>query len=346
MQHILVTGSAGFIGFHLTKALLGAGHQVTGIDNLNHYYAVSLKEARLAELDAFCAVNACAERYRFIKMDIADRTAMAALFTDHTFDRVIHLAAQAGVRYSITNPHDYVDSNLVGFVNVLEGCRQQKTAHLIYASSSSVYGMNTKIPFSTDDRVDYPISLYAATKKANELMAHTYSHLYGIPTTGLRFFTVYGPWGRPDMAYFSFTKAILEGKPIDVFNKGEMQRDFTYIDDIVEGIVRLKDKIPTAEQKDITNAKAPYKIYNIGNNCPIKLERFIRAIEAATNRSALKNNLPMQAGDVPVTFADVDNLIAEIEFQPRTEIEVGIAQFVDWYAASQMSSKKSKILEK
>jgi UDP-glucuronate 4-epimerase len=331
MQHILVTGSAGFIGFHLTKALLGAGHQVTGIDNLNHYYAVSLKEARLAELDTFCANNGCAERYRFIKMDIADRAAMAALFNDHAFDRVIHLAAQAGVRYSITHPHDYVDSNLVGFVNVLEGCRQQKTAHLIYASSSSVYGMNTKIPFSTDDRVDYPISLYAATKKANELMAHTYSHLYGIPTTGLRFFTVYGPWGRPDMAYFSFTKAILEGKPIDVFNNGEMQRDFTYIDDIVEGIVRLKDKIPAAEQKNLTNAKAPYKIYNIGNNQPIKLERFIRAIEAATRRSAFKNNLPMQAGDVPVTYANVDDLFEDINFRPSTEIENGMKDFVNWY---------------
>jgi len=331
MQHILVTGSAGFIGFHLTKALLGAGHQVTGIDNLNHYYAVSLKEARLAELDAFCAANTCAERYRFIKMDIADRTAMAALFTDHVFDRVIHLAAQAGVRYSITNPHDYVDSNLVGFVNVLEGCRQQNTAHLIYASSSSVYGMNTKIPFSTDDRVDYPISLYAATKKANELMAHTYSHLYGIPTTGLRFFTVYGPWGRPDMAYFSFTKAILEGKPIDVFNKGEMQRDFTYIDDIVEGIVRLKDKLPDPLSSQETDAHARCRIYNIGNNQPIKLERFIRAIEAATGKTAVKNNLPMQPGDVPATYADVSDLMADVNFTPSTLIEDGIKRFVDWY---------------
>ncbi|HWT71017.1 MAG TPA: NAD-dependent epimerase/dehydratase family protein, partial [Oxalicibacterium sp.] len=302
MQNILVTGSAGFIGFHLTKALLKDGHRVTGIDNLNDYYSVALKEARLAEIDAFCAAHDCANRYRFIKMDIADRPAMAALFGEQRFDRVIHLAAQAGVRYSITNPHAYVDSNLVGFVNVLEGCRQQQTPHLVYASSSSVYGMNTKIPFSTDDRVDFPISLYAATKKANELMAHTYSHLYNLPTTGLRFFTVYGPWGRPDMAYFSFTKAILEGKQIDVFNNGEMQRDFTYIDDIVEGLVRVKDRLPQPVQNALTNAHAPYKVYNIGNNRPITLERFIAAIEKATGKTAQRNHLPMQAGDVPVTY--------------------------------------------
>jgi UDP-glucuronate 4-epimerase len=248
---------------------------------------------------------------------------------------VIHLAAQAGVRYSITNPHAYVESNLVGFVNVLEGCRQQKTPHLIYASSSSVYGMNTKIPFSTEDRVDYPISLYAATKKSNELMAHTYSHLYDLPTTGLRFFTVYGPWGRPDMAYFSFTKAVLEGKPIDVFNNGEMQRDFTYIDDIVEGIVRIKDKLPAAQQSEATNAHARYKIYNIGNNRPITLDRFIRAIEAATGKPAIKNNLPMQPGDVPVTYADVADLVADVDFKPKTEIENGMRRFVDWYVKHQ-----------
>lgn len=331
MQNILVTGSAGFIGFHLTKALLAGGHQVTGIDNLNDYYDVSLKHARLKEIDSFCDSHAIRQQYRFIKMDIADRQAMTALFAENAFDRVIHLAAQAGVRYSITNPHAYVDANLVGFVNVLEGCRQQQTAHLIYASSSSVYGMNTKIPFSTDDRIDHPISLYAATKKANELMAHTYSHLYGIPTTGLRFFTVYGPWGRPDMAYFSFTKAILEGRTIDVFNNGEMQRDFTYIDDIVEGIVRLKDKLPDAQRSEFTNAHARYKIYNIGNNRPIRLERFIQAIEAATGKIAIRNNLPMQPGDVPATYADVSDLMADVDFKPKTEIEVGIRHFVDWY---------------
>jgi UDP-glucuronate 4-epimerase len=333
MQTILVTGSAGFIGFHLTKALLKAGHHVTGIDNLNDYYAVSLKHARLKEIEAFCAEHGCTERYRFMQMDVADRQSMSVLFADNTFDRVIHLAAQAGVRYSITNPHAYVESNLVGFVNVLEGCRQQKTPHLIYASSSSVYGMNTKIPFSTEDRVDYPISLYAATKKSNELMAHTYSHLYDLPTTGLRFFTVYGPWGRPDMAYFSFTKAVLEDKPIDVFNNGEMQRDFTYIDDIVEGIVRIKDKLPDPQSSEATNAHARYKIYNIGNNRPITLERFIRAIEVATGKTAIKNNLPMQPGDVPVTYADVADLVADVDSKPKTEIENGMRRFVDWYLA-------------
>jgi len=331
MQTILVTGSAGFIGFHLTKALLQAGHRVVGIDNLNDYYPVALKQARLADIDSFCAAHACGEHYRFIRMDIADRPAMAALFAEQTFDRVIHLAAQAGVRYSITNPHAYADANLVGFVNVLEGCRQQQTPHLVYASSSSVYGMNTKIPFSTEDRVDYPISLYAATKKANELMAHTYSHLYGLPTTGLRFFTVYGPWGRPDMAYFSFTRAILEGRSIDVFNNGEMQRDFTYIDDIVEGLVRVKDRLPTPQQNALTNAHAPYKIYNIGNNRPIPLERFIQAIEQATGKTAIRNNLPMQPGDVPVTYADVDDLMADVGFRPETSIEEGIGRFVAWY---------------
>jgi UDP-glucuronate 4-epimerase len=331
MQNILVTGSAGFIGFHLTKALLKAGHRVIGIDNLNDYYPVALKQARLKDIEAFCSQQQCGERYRFIKTDIADRSAMAALFEEQVFDRVIHLAAQAGVRYSITNPHAYADSNLVGFVNVLEGCRRQQTAHLVYASSSSVYGMNTKIPFSTDDRVDYPISLYAATKKANELMAHTYSHLYRLPTTGLRFFTVYGPWGRPDMAYFSFTKAILEGRSIDVFNNGEMQRDFTYVDDIVEGLMRVKDRLPDPCESALTNAHAPYKVYNIGNNRPIPLERFIQAIEQATGKVAVRNNLPMQPGDVPITYADVDDLMADVGFRPATEIEEGIKRFVDWY---------------
>jgi UDP-glucuronate 4-epimerase len=331
MQNILVTGSAGFIGFHLTKALLKAGHRITGIDNLNNYYSVVLKEARLADIERFCTDHECGERYCFIQMDIADRQAMASLFSEQTFDRVIHLAAQAGVRYSITNPHAYADSNLVGFLNILEGCRQQKTAHLVYASSSSVYGMNTRIPFSTDDRVDYPISLYAATKKANELMAHTYSHLYNLPTTGLRFFTVYGPWGRPDMAYFSFTKAILEGRAIDVFNNGEMQRDFTYIDDIVEGLMRIKDRIPPTHQDALTNARAPYKIYNIGNNRPISLGCFIEAIEHATGKTALRNNLPMQPGDVPATYANIDDLAAEVGFRPATEIGDGIERFVEWY---------------
>ena len=339
MQNILVTGSAGFIGFHLSLALLKAGHRVTGIDNLNDYYPVALKRARLAEIDRFCTDNACADLYRFIEMDIADRAAMAALFDGQRYDRVIHLAAQAGVRYSITHPHAYADSNLVGFLNVLEGCRRQQTPHLVYASSSSVYGMNTKVPFSTDDRVDFPISLYAATKRANELMAHTYSHLYQLPTTGLRFFTVYGPWGRPDMAYFSFTKAILEGRPIDVFNHGEMQRDFTYIDDVVEGLMRVKDKLPQPLQDRLTHAHAPYKIYNIGNNRPIRLERFIQAIEQATGKTARRNDLPMQAGDVPVTYADVDDLMKDVGFSPTTEIEDGLLRFVDWYRDQFASAK-------
>jgi len=328
---ILVTGSAGFIGFFVTQALLKQGHSVIGIDNLNDYYDVTLKEARLTHLTEFCKDYKCEDAYQFIKMDIADREAMQKLFTDHQFDRVIHLAAQAGVRYSIQNPNAYVDSNLIGFVNVLEGCRQQQTAHLVYASSSSVYGMNTKIPFSTDDRVDYPISLYAATKKSNELMAHTYSHLYNIPTTGLRFFTVYGPWGRPDMAYFSFTQKILKGETIDVFNHGKMQRDFTYIDDIVEGIIRVMDKIPTRQASEFSTAEAAYKIYNIGNNQPITLERFINAIETAVGKKAIRNNFPMQAGDVPRTYADVSELIKDVDFKPSTEIEVGINIFVAWY---------------
>jgi len=329
---ILVTGVAGFIGFFVSKRLLEQGHEIVGIDNLNDYYDVNLKLARLKELgvegDAFKCSNA---NFKFLKMDIADRKAMESLFQQHQFDRVIHLAAQAGVRYSIENPHAYVDSNLVGFVNVLEGCRQQKTAHLIYASSSSVYGMNTKIPFSTGDSVDYPISLYAATKKSNELMAHTYSHLYNIPTTGLRFFTVYGPMGRPDMAYFSFTKKILKGEVIDVFNHGEMQRDFTYIDDIVEGIVIIMDSIPSRQKTDVTSAEAAYKIYNIGNNQPIKLDRFIKAIEMATGKEAKRNNLPMQAGDVARTYADVSDLMASVSFKPDTQIEEGIQSFVNWY---------------
>jgi len=329
---ILVTGAAGFIGFFVSKRLLEQGHEVVGIDNLNDYYDVNLKLARLKELGVESNTFKCSNaNFKFLKMDIADRKAMESLFQQHQFDRVIHLAAQAGVRYSIENPHAYVDSNLVGFVNVLEGCRQQKTAHLIYASSSSVYGMNTKIPFSTGDSVDYPISLYAATKKSNELMAHTYSHLYNIPTTGLRFFTVYGPMGRPDMAYFSFTKKILKGEVIDVFNHGEMQRDFTYIDDIVEGIVIIMDSIPSRQKTDVTSAEAAYKIYNIGNNQPIKLDRFIKAIEMATGKEAKRNNLPMQAGDVARTYADVSDLMASVSFKPDTQIEEGIQSFVNWY---------------
>jgi UDP-glucuronate 4-epimerase len=325
---ILVTGSAGFIGFHLTYALLKLGHHIVGIDNLNDYYDVSLKHRRLKVLDEFCVDK---NNYKFITIDIADRKAMEDLFNDYEFDRVIHLAAQAGVRYSIENPHAYVDSNLVGFVNILEGCRQTKVKHLVYASSSSVYGMNSKQPFSTTDRVDNPISLYAATKKSNELMAHTYSHLYNIPTTGLRFFTVYGPYGRPDMAYFSFTKKILKGETIDVYNNGEMQRDFTYIDDIVEGILRVMDKIPKAEKSAISIAIAPYKIYNIGNNQPITLRKFITAIETSCGKKAKENLLPMQAGDVPVTYADVDDLIEDTGFKPQINIEVGIDRFVKWY---------------
>ncbi|MPQ76929.1 NAD-dependent epimerase [Hydrogenovibrio sp. JE_KL2] len=328
---ILVTGSAGFIGFFTVQALLKQGHEVVGIDNLNDYYDISLKNGRLNALKEFCEQQGLVNSYRFIEMDIADRPAMQALFDEQKFDRVIHLAAQAGVRYSLQNPHAYVDSNLVGFVNILEGCRQTKVGHLVYASSSSVYGMNAKIPFSTEDRVDFPISLYAATKKSNELMAHAYSHLYDIPTTGLRFFTVYGPWGRPDMAYFSFTKKILAGEAIDVFNNGQMERDFTYIDDIVEGVVRVMDRIPQPQSSEFTMAHAPYKIYNIGNNQPITLERFINAIESATGKKAIRNNLPMQPGDVPRTFADVDDLIADTGFKPETEIEVGIDRFVDWY---------------
>lgn len=328
---ILVTGSAGFIGFYVTMALLEQGHEVVGVDNLNDYYDPELKQARLAEIERFCKEKALSQSYEFCELEIADREACQALFERTGFDRVIHLAAQAGVRYSIENPHAYVDANLVGFVNILEGCRSQKTAHLVYASSSSVYGMNSKIPFSTDDRVDFPISLYAATKKSNELMAHTYSHLYNIPTTGLRFFTVYGPWGRPDMAYFSFTRKILAGESIDVFNHGNMERDFTYIDDIVEGVVRVMEHIPQPQVSEETSAQAPYKIYNIGNNQPIRLGRFIEAIESATGKQAVRNPLPMQAGDVPRTFADVSDLMADVGFKPSTEIEDGIDRFVRWY---------------
>ncbi len=315
---ILVTGAAGFIGFHLTKRLLNMGDLVWGIDNLNDYYDVSLKQARLAQLLP-------KPGFKFRYLDISDRDAVAELFDNLDFDCVINLAAQAGVRYSLENPHAYVDSNLVGFANILEGCRYSKIAHLLFASSSSVYGANTKIPFSVDDNVDRPISLYAATKKANELMAHSYSHLYGIPTTGLRFFTVYGTWGRPDMAYFKFTQAIAQEQPIDVYNYGKMERDFTYIDDIVEAIVRIISNPPkTAEQ-------SPYKVYNLDNSSPVELGEFIDAIENALGKSAKKNFLPMQPGDVITTYADVDELMTDFDFKPATSITQGINKFVDWY---------------
>ncbi|MGB3404795.1 MAG: NAD-dependent epimerase [Microcoleaceae cyanobacterium] len=320
---VLVTGAAGFIGFHLSMRLLGLGHTVIGLDNLNDYYDVSLKKARLAQLQPF-------SNFSFYPVDLADRDGMENLFAHESFEMVVHLAAQAGVRYSLTNPHAYVDSNLVGFMNILEGCRHAKVKHLVYASSSSVYGANKKIPFSVEDNVDHPVSLYAATKKANELMAHTYSHLYNIPTTGLRFFTVYGPWGRPDMAMFIFTKAILEGRPINVFNYGKMQRDFTYVDDVVEGIVRLLNHTPEASQSSAAS-DAPYKIYNIGNNQPIELMRLIEVLEDCLGKKAIKNLCPMQPGDVPITYADVNALMQDVGFSPNTSIEVGVERFVNWY---------------
>ena len=330
MAHFLVTGAAGFIGFHLTQRLLARGDTVTGLDNINDYYSVQLKRDRLDQLLG-------RERFSFVQMDLADRPGIATLFRESTFDVVVNLAAQAGVRYSLTNPHAYVDSNLVGFVNILEGCRHGGVKHLVYASSSSVYGANTKMPFSVHHNVDHPVSLYAATKKANELMAHTYSHLYGLPTTGLRFFTVYGPWGRPDMALFLFTKAILEDRPIEVFNEGKMRRDFTYVDDIVEGVMRVSDRIPTGNEAwsgdspDPGTSRSPYKIYNIGNNQPVELQHFIATLERALGRTAKKVLLPMQPGDVPATYADVSDLQRDVDFRPDTPIEVGIQRFVDWY---------------
>ena len=331
-MRILVTGAAGFIGFHLIKKLLqtklpNENYFIVGVDNINDYYDVDLKKERLRIL----AEISDPESFAFIKLDLADREIISELFSTYQFDIVINLGAQAGVRYSIENPNAYIDSNVVGFVNILEGCRHHDIKHLIYASSSSVYGMNIKQPFTTSDCVDFPISLYAATKKSNELMAHSYSHLYNIPTTGLRFFTVYGPYGRPDMAYFSFTKKILSGEPIDVFNNGDMQRDFTYIDDIIKGIIRVMDKAPSPQYSTITTATAPYKIYNIGNNQPVTLRRFITAIEDACVKKAQENLLPMQAGDVPITYADIDELVDDIGFKPETSIEEGIEKFVDWY---------------
>jgi UDP-glucuronate 4-epimerase len=325
---VLVTGVAGFIGFHVTLALLARGDTVIGIDNLNDYYDVSLKEARLAQINQ----QSNAQQFTFLKLDIADTAALLVFFEKHQPDRVIHLAAQAGVRYSIQNPHAYSQSNLVGFTNILEACRHYKTEHLVYASSSSVYGGNTKLPFSEQDVVDYPVSLYAATKKANELMAHTYSHLYQIPTTGLRFFTVYGPWGRPDMSPFLFADAILNDRPIKVFNYGDMMRDFTYIDDIVTGVIRVLDKPATPEShKNGIAAKAPYRIFNIGNSQPEKLLDFIDYIETAIGKEAKKDLMPMQAGDVTATFADTTALEAWVGFKPSMSLEKGVQQFIRWY---------------
>ena len=329
---LLVTGAAGCIGMTTSLRLLARGDEVVGLDNLNDYYDARLKQDRLARLQPH-------EAFRFVRMDVADREGMQRLFAEERFDRVIHLAAQAGVRYSLKNPHAYVDSNLVGFVNVLEGCRHAGVQHLVYASSSSVYGGNTQMPFSVHDSVDHPVSLYAATKKANELMAHTYSHLYGLPTTGLRFFTVYGPWGRPDMALFLFTKAILEGRPIDVYNHGSMQRDFTFVDDIAEGVIRVTDRIAAPDaaydpaRPDPATSSAPYRVFNIGNHQPVPLMDFIACIEKALEREATKNFMPLQDGDVPATFADVQALQDWVGFSPATSIETGIARFVEWYRA-------------
>ncbi len=328
-MNILITGGAGFIGFHLSKALLDKGNTVTGIDNLNDYYDPELKKARIGILEKN-------DNFSFILMNIADREAVKQVFNSNKFDMVVNLAAQAGVRYSIDNPYAYVDSNLVGFANILEGCRHSMPKHLIYASSSSVYGANKKMPFSTDDNVDHPVSLYAATKKSNELMAHAYSYLYSIPVTGLRFFTVYGPWGRPDMAYFKFTKAILEGNSIDVYNHGNMERDFTYIDDIVKGVMRIME-LPPVNNANISGGNKrktsgiPFKLYNIGNNKPVKLNYFIETLEKIIGRKAVKNMLPMQPGDVPATYADIDKLKTDTGFRPETSIEAGLERFVAWY---------------
>ncbi len=330
LHNILITGAAGFIGHGLALRLLAEGRRVVGLDNLNDYYDVQLKRDRLANLLKF-------DNFRHADFDMADREQTAALFAEERFDAVVNLAAQAGVRYSLINPHSYVDTNLVGFVNILEGCRHNGVKHLVYASSSSVYGANTKMPFSIHDNVDHPVSLYAASKKANELMAHTYSHLFNIPTTGLRFFTVYGPWGRPDMALFLFTKAILEGRPIDVFNNGNMERDFTYIDDIVEGVVRVIDHVATpnsawsGDNPDSATSYCPWRVYNIGNNNKEKLMRYIEVLEDCLGKKAQKNFLPMQPGDVPATYADVTDLVETVGFQPATSIESGVCRFVEWY---------------
>lgn len=327
---ILVTGAAGFIGFHTAKQLLERGDTVVGLDNFNDYYDVSLKEARAAVLDDF-------DRFSMQRLDLADRAGIETLFADGGFEKVVHLAAQAGVRYSIENPHAYIDSNIVGTLHILEGCRHNQVGHLVYASSSSVYGANTAMPFSIHQNVDHPLALYGATKKANELMAHTYSNLYGLPTTGLRFFTVYGPWGRPDMALFLFTRNILEGKPIDVFNYGNHRRDFTFVDDIVEGVIRTMDHTAQpntdwdAHNPDPGTSSAPYRIYNIGNQQPVELMRYIEVIEECLGREAEKNLLPLQSGDVPDTYADVEDLVEDVDYRPDTPIEEGVRRFIDWY---------------
>ena len=332
-ESVLVTGAAGFIGYHVARRLLEAGQAVVGLDNVNAYYDPALKRARLAQLAGF-------QRFHFAELDLADRERVAALFTEHRFPAVVHLAAQAGVRYSLEHPHAYVDANLVGFVNVLEGCRHTGCRHLLYASSSSVYGANTRLPFSVHDNVDHPISLYAATKKANELMAHCYSHLFRLPVTGLRFFTVYGPWGRPDMAMFIFAKAITEGGTIRLFNHGNMQRDFTYIDDAVEAVVRLIPHIPapdpawSGEKPEPASSTAPYRLYNIGNNSPVEVGRVVELLEAEFGRTAAKELVPMQPGDVPATYADIDDLQRAVGFVPATSIEQGISRFAAWYRAA------------
>lgn len=346
MKRILVTGAAGFIGFHLSKKLLERGDEVVGLDCVNDYYDVNLKYTRLAQLginrDQIQAGILCKsnqQAFSFIQLQLEDLAGMQALFQNHKFDVVVNLAAQAGVRYSLINPQAYINSNIVGFVNILECCRHQQVPHLVYASSSSVYGLNSELPFSTSQNVDHPVSLYAASKKSNELMAHTYSHLFGLPTTGLRFFTVYGPWGRPDMALFLFTKAILAGEPIKVFNQGQMIRDFTYVEDIVEGIIRVADRPPqpnpnwNSTQSDPVHSSAPYRVYNIGNNQPVQLAEFIEAIEKSLGKKAIKELLPMQPGDVVATSADVSDLEADTGYKPATSVQTGIQRFIEWYRA-------------
>ena len=337
-KKVLVTGSAWFIGFHLTKALITGGFQVVGVDNLNDYYDPRLKKERLNVLERLVVKYDCIDSYRFVKLDISDAIAMKKLFHESNFDIVINLAAQAGVRYSLENPEAYINSNVTGFANILECCRHQNIDHLLFASSSSVYGLNKKKPFAVTDNTDYPISLYAATKKSNEILAHSYSHLFNIPCTGLRFFTVYGPFGRPDMAYYGFTESILNGKPIKVYNNGNQKRDFTYIDDIITGILSLLNLPPMPLVSSVTSSKAPFDIFNIGNNDPISLRRFIQAIEIAVDKKAVEIMLPAQPGDVAFTYADIDPLIEKCDFKPKTEIEDGIKFFVDWYLASKHSN--------
>ncbi len=330
LEPVLVTGAAGFIGYHVARRLAAAGRPVVGLDNLNAYYDPKLKEARRAELERF-------KSFRFVKLDLVDRGGMAALFAEHKFPYVVHLGAQAGVRHSLTDPYAYIDSNLTGFTNILEGCRHNGCRHLLFASSSSVYGANTRMPFSVHDNVDHPLSFYGASKKANELMAHSYSHLYGLPATGLRFFTVYGPWGRPDMAMWIFTKAIMAGEPIKLFNHGKMRRDFTYVDDVVETIVRMVERPPggnanwSGEAPDPSSSAAPWRIYNIGNNNPVELLEVVRLLEEAIGKKAKRELMPMQPGDVPATYADVDDLMRDVGFKPATPIADGIGRFVEWY---------------